>query len=410
MLLFGAVFILTAGLAMLVWRSNRGVAVVACGLGVLSALCMAMERAASEAHASIRLDLLVTIPAVSVAAVVIGIFALRRPPVAARLIAGGLVGLGGISFTWFSWGMVRSNSEGLRLTAIFNQARRLYFEETVRCQGNLVKRFGPLNRHDNPCYGHGVVGSRSAGGYPFTRAIVNDEGQMYLLFASDAGIEDNWSLSDGPTVRLEQGPGGVLTGESNASGQRVRVELRAIAGGACQARVEHGSKTTVLTLAKTELAPCATPVVPPVRLVGAWGSATPVANSPQFRRLIQIWLWDTDGTARGLFLGDLAPSGMRRDFTFAKQMRGSRRGENEWELRAAEEGGETAQSLIVALVNGRARVTGSTRLLGSSEVVLDPQEVVSHPKIALVPLCDGDRFALYFDNVLFNLSVPWTPR
>src|SRR5579864_1830033 len=128
-------------------------------------------------------------------------------------------------------------------------------------------------------------------------------------------------------------------------------------GGACQARVEHGRQTSVLTLTKKELPRYETPAAPPVRYVGAWGAATPVANSPHFRRLTQIWLWDADGAARGLFLGDVAPSGMRRDFTFAKQMRGSRRAENQWELRAAEEGGEkTGLDLMVALVNGKARV------------------------------------------------------
>jgi hypothetical protein len=32
-------------------------------------------------------------------------------------------------------------------------------------------------------------------------------------------------------------------------------------------------------------------------------------------------------------------------------------------------------------------------------MMLDPQEVVSHPKIALAPVQDGARFAAYFDNV-----------
>jgi hypothetical protein len=41
-------------------------------------------------------------------------------------------------------------------------------------------------------------------------------------------------------------------------------------------------------------------------------------------------------------------------------------------------------------------------------VVLDSQEVVSHPKIALAPVWDRERFEAYFDSVLFNLNIPWT--
>jgi hypothetical protein len=43
-------------------------------------------------------------------------------------------------------------------------------------------------------------------------------------------------------------------------------------------------------------------------------------------------------------------------------------------------------------------------------MLLDPQEIVSHPRIALAPVSDRDRFARYFDSVFFNLNLPWTVK
>ena len=66
--------------------------------------------------------------------------------------------------------------------------------------------------------------------------------------------------------------------------------------------------------------------------------------------------------------------------------------------------------MTLTWVNGRARVTGPQTLLRTSrgEVLLEPQEVVSHPKIVLVPVRDRERFEANSDNVLFNLNIPGT--
>jgi hypothetical protein len=144
--------------------------------------------------------------------------------------------------------------------------------------------------------------------------------------------------------------------------------------------------------------------------VGAWGTVAGDPNSPRTRRLVQIWLWDTGGAARGLFLGNLGTSGMRIPFMFARQMTGTRRGENQWELRFVSRGDDVSKDVIgLALADGRARVTGPSMLFGATGgMMLDAQEVVSHPKIALAPVQDAARFAAYFDNVFDNLNVPWT--
>jgi hypothetical protein len=64
-----------------------------------------------------------------------------------------------------------------------------------------------------------------------------------------------------------------------------------------------------------------------------WGTVAPYPNSPQTRRLVQIWLWGTVGAARGLSLGNLGTSGMQIPFMFARRMKGTRRAENQWYLR-----------------------------------------------------------------------------
>ncbi len=384
-----------------------------------SALLVWAERAARASHANIRVDLLVTIPVISAAAMVAGIFCVRQPRWAARAVGAGLLAVGGVSFAGFSWRMVQTSFELQRITKAFDQGRRLYWEETIRCAGNFARRFGPMERRDQPsehrdqpCHGNLVVTSRSANSYPFTRAIVNDDGQFYLLYSGQSGEEETWGLdsfdSDRPAARLED-RGGVLAGEGTKDGKRTHAELRSLAAGACEAKVEYAAQTYVLTLAKREIPPCQA-VAPQVRFVGAWGVVMPYPNSPQTRRLVQIWLWDKDGTARGLFLGNLGTRGMQIPFMFARQLNGNRSSENAWDLHFAGRGDDrTKDAFTFRLADGKARVAGSATLFGpSGETVLDPQEFVTHPRVALTPLQDGARFAAYFDNVFFNLNIPWT--
>ena len=123
-----------------------------------------------------------------------------------------------------------------------------------------------------------------------------------------------------------------------------------------------------------------------------------------------MWLWEVDGKAYGLFIGNLGTSGTRIPFQFAKQLHGSRIAENRWELHPSDEDKyKYERPFRLALENGSAHLSGPFSLLRSEdEVVLDPKEVISHPKISLIPLRDRERFISYFESVLFNLNLPWT--
>jgi hypothetical protein len=412
-LLFALVAMLAGVLAVQLWRPNRGVAVVAAGLAGCSGLLVWNERVSRAAGANIRVDLLVTIPVIAVAAIVVGAFSMRRPPVRARIVGAGILAIGGVMFAGFSWKAVKTSFEIQGLNKAFEQGHRLYWEETIRCAGNMAKRFGPIEQTDRACRGNLVVTSRGAKTYPFSRAIVNDDGQFYLLRGGERGAEETWGLdsidSDRPAARLE-GNGGVLAGDGTKDGKRVHVELRSEGSGACAATIQYGAENYELVLVQKEIPPCQPLASPQVRFVGAWGIVAPYPNSPRTRRLVQIWLWDTGGSARGLFLGNLGTSGMEIPFMFARQLKGTRRAENQWELRFAGKGDDASKDgFSFMLADGKARVAGPATLFGpAGEMMLDPQEVVSHPKIALAPVLDGSRFAAYFDNVFFNLNVPWT--
>ena len=56
---------------------------------------------------------------------------------------------------------------------------------------------------------------------------------------------------------------------------------------------------------------------------------------------------------------------------------------------------QKAESFSLTVRNYRATVAGSAILFGpTNEMVLEPGEIVSHPKITLIPLFDRDRFML----------------
>ncbi|HXJ38141.1 MAG TPA: hypothetical protein VNH18_02615, partial [Bryobacteraceae bacterium] len=307
-LLFALVALLAAVLAMLLRRVNRGAAAVAAGLAGCSGLLVWNEQAARAAGANIRVDLLVTIPVIAAAAIVVGIFSLRRPPVEARIVGAGILAIGVISLAGFSWRAVKTSFELRGINKAFEQGHRLYWEETIRCAANLARRYGAVEHRDQACRGNLVVTSRGATTYPFSRVIVNDEGQFYLLRPGESGVEETWGLesidSDRPSARLEQ-TGGMLAGEGSMDGKRMHVELRSEGRGACAAKIDYGALHYTLELTQREVPLCAAPVSPQVRFVGAWGAVASYPNSPRSRRLVQIWLWDTDGAARGLFLGNL---------------------------------------------------------------------------------------------------------
>lgn len=412
MLLFTAIALLAAALSLTLWSRDRRPGIVAAFLTGLAALCILNESVARARGANIRVDLLLLIPLVTASALVVGAMNVRLPRPAARLIAAGLMLVGGAAFAWFAW-RILTTFEGRRLTRTFDQGRKLYWEETIRCQGNLARRFGPLERAAEPCRGNLVVTSRSPKSYPFSRAILNDAGQFYLLFSPENAAEQTWGLDsferDHEAATLQNTSENTLAGEGTKDGVPVRVVLRGISSGGCEATITRGADTHVLTLAKSALPACATATTP-VHFAGAWGAAAPYPGSPQTRRLVQIWLWETGDSARGLLLNDLASSGMSRPFVFARHLEGSRRTTGQWSLRVVNrEKNQKAESFSLTVRNYRATVAGSAILFGpTNEMVLEPGEIVSHPKITLIPLFDRDRFMLYFDNVFFNLNVPWT--
>src|SRR5690242_19950610 len=256
--LFALVALLAAVLAVLLWRSNRGVAVVAAGLAVCAGVLVWNERVARAAGANIRVDLLVTIPVIAVAAIVVGVFSLRRPPVAARIVGAGILAIGSLAFAGFSWRAVRTSFELRGINKAFEQGHRLYWEETIRCAGNLARRYGAMEHRDQPCRGNLAVTSRGVKTYPFSRAIVNDDGQFYLLRGGEGGAEETWGLEsidgDRPAARLE-GNGGVLAGDGSMDGKRVHVELRSEGAGACAANIDYGVLRYTLELARREVPP-----------------------------------------------------------------------------------------------------------------------------------------------------------
>jgi hypothetical protein len=336
---------------------------------------------------------------------------IRRSPEAARIIGLILVVVGGVSFGWFAWSFGRSVAEARRVTAIFDEGNRLYWNETIRCEANFEKRFGPLQRSGRTCYGDMLVTSRSPGAYPYTRIVVNDNGKAYLLFSPQTGMETTIGLGKEPlVVQLAQTSEGGLSGEGEVDFGRMQIRLRSAGLERCEATVTRGGSTSTIGLQRKELPRCDDPPNPPIHYLGTWGVIRPKTASPTTdRRLIQIWLWDASG-ARGLLLHDLAPSGMRRDFVFARQFRGAQSTPNRWDVRLVDDSdGRDGASLSIALSNGAVRISVPEEIVGpGSEAMLDPGAVVTDPRIELVPVRDRVLFESYLDNALFEINVLWT--
>jgi predicted permease len=179
-ILFATVGALCAALTFTEWTVRRRLARFPAVVAALAALCFVVNHAWSRY--SIRVDLLLTIPFVSLASLTAGALSIRHPPASVRIIGLVLVLLGATSFGWFAWWFAGSTAEAHRLMATFNEGSRLYWNETVRCEANFEKRFGSIQHSDQPCYGDLVVTSRSPGAYPYTRIVVNDKAETSILF------------------------------------------------------------------------------------------------------------------------------------------------------------------------------------------------------------------------------------
>ena len=375
-------------------------------LGAISAALFVANHA--WARISIRVDLLITIPAVSIAALVVGMSAARRPPAAARAI-GAILALGGaLSFVWFAYAIHGSEVEGARVMSLFDEGNRLYWNETIRCEGNLETRFGPLKRHDDPCLGNLVVQSRSADAYPFTRVVVNDRGEAELLFSPQNGLERPVALSRGVFAKMKRAGSGEWSGEGDSGFGPTQILLTPQGSQRCEARIAHWGKTSILSTARIELPKCEPESKPAVTYVGAWGA---IATEPSgARRLLQIWLWaENSEQGRGVLINSFATSGARNDFVFLKHFHATRTDGDTWKLVLEAPEVSTPTTLTMAIDGDSARVSGSQFFVGASgEATLEKGEVISDPRIELVPVRDAALFERYVDSALFNLNLTWT--
>ncbi len=406
-ILFASSGALCIALAIAEWNVRRRLAISLLALGGFSLLCLAANHA--WARYSIRVDLLLTIPAVSIGALVAGTLATMRPPAPARVL-GAILALGGaVSFAWFSFAMHRSSVEGARTMARFDEGNRLYWAETIRCEDNFEKRFGPLKRVGDPCVGNLVVQSRSSDAYPFTRIVNNDRGEAQLLFSPGNAIERPVALSRGVFAKMARAGNGEWTGNGDSGFGPTKISLTPQTSNRCVARIEHRRfDTSVLSMQRTELPNCPAMSDPPVTYLGGWGE---VATDPSgTSRLLQIWLWaEKSGSARGVLANAVSSTGIRNDFIFLKYFHATRMDNDKWNL-AIEEPDSTAPTSLTMTISGDgARVSGPQTFVGpSGEAILQKKEIVSDPRIEVVPVRDSALFERYLDTALFNLDLSWT--
>jgi hypothetical protein len=295
-ILFATVSILSAALALGEWNARSHLARFATAAAALAALCFAANHAWSRY--SIRVDLLLTIPSDSLAALVVGVLAMGRPPALVQALGAALALIGTVSLLWFAYAMHRSALEDARTMALFNEGERLFWSETIRCQENFEKRFGPMDGHDDPCMGNLVVKSRSPHAYPFTRVVLNDRGEAQLLFSPENRMERTVSVSRGTFALMKRASSGEWLGKGNSGFGPTQISLAPRDLHECEAKIEHQGTTSVLSMQRTELPNCQPPANPSVTSMGAWGD---ISTDPSgTRRLLQIWLWsENSGKGRG---------------------------------------------------------------------------------------------------------------
>lgn len=405
-ILFVTVSALCAALALAEWGARRRLAAVAAAIAAFAAICFAANHAWSRY--SIRVDLLLTIPSVSLAALVVGVFAIGRPPALVQALGAALGLIGAVSLLWFAYAMHRSALEDARTMALFNEGDRLFWSETIRCQENFEKRFGPMDRHDDPCMGNLVVKSRSPNAYPFTRVVLNDRGDAQLLFSPKNGMERPVSVSRSTFALMKRASSGEWLGKGDSGFGPTQISLAPRELHECEAKIEHQGTTSVLSTQRTELPNCQPPANPTVTFMGAWGD---ISTDPSgTRRLLQIWLWsENSGTGRGVLLNDIASSGLHRDFVFLKHFRAVRVDGGSWRLLLEKPDVSAPTTLSMTIDGHKARVSGPQAFTGpSGETVLEQKEVVTDARIEMVPVRDTALFERYLDSSLFNLDLSWT--
>jgi hypothetical protein len=292
--------------------------------------------------------------------------------------------------------------------ALFDEGTRLFWNETIRCQDNFDKRFGPFKRRDDSCLGDLVVLSRSPNAYPFTRVVINDRGEAQLLFSPQSETERPVALSPRVFAQMVRSGRGEWSGEGDSGFGSTHVLLLPRAPGQCEARITHRGTTSILLLERKDLPTCQTLTNPSVTYIGPWGE---IATDPSgTRRLLQIWLWaENSEQGRGVLLNDVASSGLHRDFVFLKHFRATRSDGDRWTLALEEPDVSDATSLTMTISGQNARVLGAANFVGpSGEAILVKRAFVTDIRIELVPMRDQALFKRYLDSALFNLDLSWT--
>jgi hypothetical protein len=217
----------------------------------------------------------------------------------------------------------------------------------------------------------------------------------------------NFSLDDGPLAEV-QPAGGSLAGPCKDATRCHDVSLRALPDGGCEARVTASVRDSVLRLERATLPACDS-APGAVHSLGVYARVFSTKSTPPLRQLVQLWLWETAERVRGLLLVAEGYAGDKTQFNFVKPLEGSRNGESGWTLEVIDlQGQRTATSLAIAVGYDQIAISGdAVRFRTEEDTRLPPQQLVNHPKIALIPLRDEANFTRYFDNVLHNLSVPW---
>lgn len=375
------------------WRMPAAVA-------VLSLLSTAYEVYSWWFPNAIRLDLFLTLPLVSAASAAAGIVARHRLP------ANGLALLvaGGVSLAWFTVAFVGSGREARRLTAIFDEANRLYWEESIRCEANFERRFGPLTS-SGPC--HGNLRTRSTSGYPHSGVVVNDDGVVSLLFATATGVEVPWGLlGDRPVAVVTNG---VAPCDPEALCREV-IFREAPAGG-CQATVRMRTGGDVrLELERAGPLPACPRASTAVRHEGRFFEIF-TENGPQsIRQLVQVWLWETADGGFGLLLNAQGYPGRTHPYQFVQRLRGGAPSGGVWDLAVLDlQNRPTGARLRLQMDAEGAAISGdAVRWVTRGSGRLRRGEAIRDPRIDLAPVDDAARFAAYFGAVWHNLSVAWT--
>ena len=400
-LLFPVVLLLAGTLAFIHHSQRRLLAAANLALAIFAALLIVNEAIAYKFRSSIRVDLLLTLPAVSLAALAVGATNIKARRDNARIVAIALATCGGAALATFGFFFVRTGLDAAEQSRQYFTGNRLYWEETIRCQEAMVERFGNLDREDDPCTGNLRVASRT-GGYPFTRVIVTDQRDIYLMFSPEAGVETVYGIEDTWPFKGSDTREGV-TAQGTATSGALKINLRR-ASGTCEAAItQQNGSSTLMGLAREKLPTCPDARSKPVQSVGVWSTMEPIGS--QHLRLVQLWLWTSSAGAWAMLADSNGVIGQERRFNFVKRFHGKALGGGRYELRPYSN--LDGNGSITITLNGGSVQLGLSDPPRAFE--LDKSAQLTHAKIRVAPLYDAERFAAYFDSVLRLVDIPWTP-